>query len=175
MFNEDEKENIVPKVRPNATSTTSPLLLKQSLFPSSYTFCSCSRLDDLLTRCGSRRPARSRFLRSLRSILQSPIFSIFVLICTLLSLFLYDLVIVFGDPSMDIYVMYVLFVIFLFFTFEIISSCIVLSGYFLSFFFWFDLIGTFSLIAFFPFINEGNAFRAFFIFRFVFLFLIYYF
>ena len=83
----------------------------------------------------------------LLSLLESRIFRVIMILSILYALFANDSFVFFGgDKSLDAWVILGTIVVLILFAFELIGGSIAISGYFLGFFFWMDMLATVSLI-----------------------------
>jgi hypothetical protein len=72
---------------------------------------------------------------------------LFLAACLMLSLFMADAWVLGNEPDENDDILYsILMIIFVIFSFESIILSIVQEGYFLGFFFWMDVLGTFSIL-----------------------------
>ena len=95
----------------------------------------------------SERKARTKLFRKVNKFMESWHVQSFLGALLALSLFLTDSWILGSAPESSNVILYsILMAVFLFFSFESIILSVVQAGYFLGFFFWMDIIGTFSIL-----------------------------
>jgi len=100
-------------------------------------------------------PPVGSFRHKLLRLFDSLTFSIIIVLVTLIALYLVDIcIVVTTDLRVDFGVSIVIFISFIFFLLEMIGASVVQDGYFLTFFFWCDLIGTLSLIFDIPWVSR---------------------
>ncbi len=71
---------------------------------------------------------------------------IFFQILTVYSMFANDIRLIFNSKEQDIYFQIIIIVIYFLFMIDIIIQCFVKKGYVGGFYFWFDIISTFTLL-----------------------------
>ena len=88
----------------------------------------------------------TKIAKRIESIIDTKIWTIISIICTITSLLAYDFTIAFLPKNVDTSTDIILFIVLLFFLIEIICQSAFKKGYFLSFWFWLDFIAMISMV-----------------------------
>jgi hypothetical protein len=83
---------------------------------------------------------------NLRKILDNFFFIVFMMIITLVILFIGDIQVILIDPTWDFEIDFIKLMIFIIYILEILFSCICLNDYIYSFFFWLDILSTIYIL-----------------------------
>lgn len=82
----------------------------------------------------------------LHKLMESHVYGLFISVCIFYALFVDDIRIILFPPSADLYIDILTCLVMVLFGVEILASCFVYTGYFLSFYFWLDLLSTVTMV-----------------------------